>query len=45
VEAPKALDFRGQKRVNPEDLTEGEPTMSIETTAAPPAFTTAAPPL
>lgn len=45
VEAPKALDFRGQKRVNPEDLTEGGPTMSIETTAAPPAFTAAPPPL
>ncbi len=45
VEAAEGLDFTGQKRVNPEDLTEGGPTMSIETTAAPPAFTAAPPPL
>ena len=45
VEAANPLDFAGQKRVNPEDLTEGGPTMSTEGNHSSAVFETAPPPL
>ena len=45
VEAAEGLDFPGEERVNPEDLTAGGPAMSNETASSPTAFATAPPPL